>query len=162
MNNLVAETHTQYVFKHSLMSRVEYILEPVDTPSRFTREEKRRQRGNTKQHRVRENAIHVWWAILAERSSTGMYVRELLKERNERESARQSALECTYTDYQKDRLGVPIRHSRLTRRSNSNQPPLNPAPPLPPFDSARYIGLYRPSASRINSVWLRGEATRGD
>lgn len=45
----------------------------------------------------------------------------------ERGSARQSALERTRIIW-KGHLGIPIRHSRLTRRSNSNQPPLNPTP----------------------------------
>jgi len=97
-----------------------------------------RQTASTRECRARNSLKRendaAGWTIPAERCRDESCREEKIAREEEeeeeargKESARQSALERIRIIW-KARLGVPIRHSRLTRRSNSNQPPLNPTP----------------------------------
>lgn len=113
-------------------------------------------------------ALYIWRAILAggggrekeeEAKSAGMselYWKREAKRENQRDKAR-----SMYMDYQKGRLGIPIRHSRLTRRSNSNQPPLNPASRATPVSCIELPPFYLTHRLRLASpVWRWND--RGD
>lgn len=145
LNNLVAEAH-KYIFQHSLISRVKrtrihgYTVHALRV---------RRSRNNEREYKIASRNIEkVLYAGRFRWSEEYLGMGAIEREKRARVGETKRAQ--MYTDYQKGRLGIPIRYSRLTRRSNSNQPPLNPAP-FP--DSA-----YRATISRIDSVWLRGEA----
>lgn len=143
VNNLVAEAHTQHVFKHNIACiRIHgytvtlYAWEEAET----MREYKIASHGETVKKRYTVGDF-------GEIKSTEM--RESF-EREKQTRVGETKRTRMYTDYQKGRLGIPIRHSSLIRRSNSNQLPLNPASVRFRVSSCR---APRPAAALLPHAW---------